>query len=215
MLFWKKIKIVFLILPLLMPLLSARHRSPKIGLSIYGSLNLFLESGSKSDYEIGVNEFPITASHTSYGFGTDLHINPRNRFSWGVTLQYFLDGDSTILDPVDDDRADVQSHGFLSGFISFSYHVVSQPSLSLSLDGGAGGYYLLENQGADYTTRKGYVLEIEPADKESGFAAFAGVSLDIWISSSLSILLQSRYHYLAAHAGQGAVLFQVGITLVF
>lgn len=210
---WGKIWMLVMMLLLLAPLLTARSRPPGWDLSIYGSLNLFLKSGSKADYKIGVNEFPVTASHTGYGVGAALHTNPRRRFSWGITLQYFLDGESTIEDPVDDDRADVKSHAFLTGFISAGYRLVSESTLSLSLNAGAGGYYLLKNNAAEYTSGKGYILEIEPMDKNGGFAAFVGLSIDIWLSRSLALLLQSRYLYLASPADQGAVLLQVGFTL--
>jgi hypothetical protein len=189
--------------------------SYSVSLKVFGSYNSFLSNGDASDYVIGENEFPITDSHNSSGFGLSVSSNPFGSVFMGVEVDYNLKSTAVIEDPSDNDTAEIDTYKHILGFFTLGYRFIKSAKISIFTQGGVGIFYLLdENYTDSYITTNNYILEIEPADQKIGFSGFLGAGFELMLSGTFGIVISGRYLYIASEDPQAAIVTQVGLRFI-
>lgn len=189
----------------------SQAKDPVIEISFHGAYHLFGASGSEGDYEVGVNEFPLTDSHGVPGAGV--------RFAFGpyefvvVGLEFFLNFRSavTVNDPRDGDRGDIDTGQNVQGFLTLRFNLVQQKKISFFTEFGFGGYYMLDDSSRTYTTQMGYILETEPPEKLYGIAGFGGLGMVYFVRPRINLSLSGRFVYIGSDPYRTSVSILAGI----
>lgn len=189
-------------------------------LTLFGSYNIFLSSGSASDYVVGENEFPITDSHDTFGVGVSFNTRLSGAVFGGIEAAYNVKSTAVIRDPSDNDSAEINTYPHALVFATLGYRFLEQflwgNKISWFARVGTGMYYLPGTHSTEsYTTANNYLLEIEPAGKKIGFAGFVGAGAEINVYRNFWIVLSGRYLYIASEEPQGAVVGRVGLRFLF
>ena len=189
-------------------------------LTLFCSYHSFLSSGSAADYVVGENEFPITDSHGCFGVGLSFNIRINASLSYGIEAGYNLKSTTVIRDPSDNDSVEIDTYQHILVFGTISYRflerLIQGNKISCFVRAGAGIYYLPGTMSTEtYTTTNNYIIEIEPTDKRTGFAGFAGAGVEITIHKNLGIVLSGRYLYIASQQKQSAIVGRFGFLISF
>lgn len=186
-----------------------------IDMTIFGSFRSFLSCGDANDYKVGENEFPITDSHRSYGFGVAVNSHPVGSVFLGLEASYQNSSPVIVRDPVDDDWVEINSYKHCLTFLTLGYRFIKGKKVSIFTQGGGGVFILLdESEVKRYTTAKGFIVEIEPTEKKVGPAGFLGLGLELSLSRSIGITVSGRYLFIGAYESQSAITAQIGLRLL-
>lgn len=181
--------------------------------SIFGKVNFIAATGLESDYEVGVNEFPLVSAYQNLGFGFGLTFG-KNLFA-GIEAHYNLSGKVTLTDPVDPDTVEVETYKYASGLFIVGFNLVNNQKVRVYLNGGGGVRYNLEDEIKSYVSESGYLTEVDPPDKRFILEGFGGAGLELYLSRNSGILLSGRYVYIALEESQKAMVVLAGVVYRF
>lgn len=181
-------------------------------LYLFGMGNFLREAGGESDYEAGINDFPISSSHQTFGFGIGFN-KDFGHFFLGPEISYNLNGTTTLTDPSDNDTVNITTYKFPSLFFNLGFNLVNSDLLRLYINGGGGVSYTLNANSRTYTSQMGYETQISPPDRKFPLSFFGGTGLDFKISPNLSIILSGRYQYIGFKQPQTMIIALAGIAI--
>ncbi len=181
--------------------------------SVFGKVNFIAAAGLLSDYEVGVNEFPLVSAYQNLGIGFGLTFG-KTLFA-GIEGHYNLSGKVTLTDPVDPDTVEVDTYKYASGLFILGFNLVNNRRLRLYLNGGAGVRYNLENEIKSYVSENGHLTEVDPPDKRSILEGFGGAGLEVYLSRNSGLMLNGRYVYVALEEPQKAMVVIAGVVYRF
>jgi hypothetical protein len=180
---------------------------------VFGKGNFFAASGTDSDYEVGVNEFPVASAYQNYGAGFGLTFG-KIIFA-GIEGHYNLSGKVTLTDTSDDDTVEVNTYKYASGIFTLGVNVVRSRSIRLYINGGGGVRYNLDSESQTYFSEYGYETMIDPPEKKYLLEAFGGVGIELYLSQSSGLLFSGRYSYVDLDDPQTSFIVLVGIVYRF
>ncbi len=181
-------------------------------LYLFGMGNFLREAGGESDYEAGTNDFPISSSHQTFGFGIGFN-KDFGHFFLGPEISYNLNGTTTLTDPSDNDTVNINTYKFVSLFFNLGFNLVNSDLLRLYINGGGGVSYTLNADSRTYTSQMGYETQISPPDRKFPLSFFGGTGLDFKISPNLSIILSGRYQYIVFKQPQTMIIALAGVAI--
>lgn len=207
-------KIRFFILGVLLFSFSATCLFSSIKIYLLGKMNLVRAAGSESDYEVGVNEFPLAAAHTTYGFGAGVSSDYGAMF-FGFETHFNFGGTATLTDPSDNDTVDIDTYKYISGLFIVGLNIVHTSQLRLFIQGGGGVNYTLNAQSKLYTSRENYETQIDPPDNRFPISALGGAGIELDFSDRVGLMFISRYEYLALDQPQSKISVLMGLIFSF
>lgn len=207
----KNIKII--LIPCIIVFLAGLAFS-ETDLYLFGRCNFVRTTGSASDYQEGVNDFPIASSHQNYGLGLGLVLDYGGGFI-GLEAHYNLSSKTTLTDPSDDDTVEIDTYKNYSGYLVFGLNLVRSRSADFFLNSGIGVVYSPDAETKTYTSHLGYETEIEPPEKKYPFSGFGGIGLRLKLSSSTAVLFSGRYLYIALEEPQTMYVVIAGFVFSF
>jgi hypothetical protein len=181
--------------------------------SVFGKVNFIAATGLKSDYKVGVNEFPFVSAYQNLGIGFGLTFG-KTLFA-GIEGHYNLSGKVTLTDPVDPDTVEVDTYKYASGLFIVGFNFVNNQRVRVYLNGGAGVRYNLDDEIKSYVSENGYLTEVDPPDKRFILEGFGGAGLELYLSRNSGILLSGRYVYVALEESQKAMVVLAGVVYRF
>ena len=184
------------------------------GIYLFGKGRFVNSSGSASDYEAGVNDFPTASSYATLGFGLGLTTSS-GQIIFGLEAQYNLSGEAAMTDPSDSDTVEIDTYKYITGLAILGVNIINNSSLRFFINGGAGISYASNVKMKTYTSAYGFEVEIEPPDTKYPFTAFGGVGVVLKLSPHTGILVSGRYQYLGTDQPQTAIVAQGGLVLSF
>ncbi|MCI0471077.1 MAG: hypothetical protein L0Y73_05410, partial [Candidatus Aminicenantes bacterium] len=128
---------------------------------------------------------------------------------------YNLKSSVVVTDPSDNDTAKIDTYKNVMGFLTIGFRVIEKYRVSFFLQGGGGGYFILDAERVEYTTSKNYILRIEPPGKKFGFTGFAGFGVEYKFSKNIGVIFSARYLYIAAETPQSPIITQLGLRYTF
>jgi len=182
-------------------------------LYLFGMGNFLGEAGGESDYEAGTNDFSISSSHQTFGFGAGFS-KDFGYFFLGPEISYNLNGTTTMTDPSDNDTVNINTYKFVSLFFTLGINLVNSDLLRFYINGGGGVNYTLNADPMTYTSQMGYETQISPPDRKFPLSVFGGTGLDFKISSNLSIILSGRYQYIGFKQPQTMIIVLAGVAIL-
>jgi len=206
----KAIRVLFLVLIFL--IINSESAFSDNRLYFFGMGNFIREAGGASDYEAGTNDFPISSSHQTFGFGAGFS-KDFGHFFFGPEISYNLNGTTILTDPSDNDTVNINTYKFVSLFFNLGFNLVNSDLLRLYINGGGGVNYTLNADSRTYTSQMGYETQISPPDRKFPLSVFGGTGLDFKISPNLSIILSGRYQYIVFKQPQTMIIALAGIAI--
>lgn len=167
----------------------------KFSFSVFAGINHVSSYGDVSDYEMGVNDFPVTPSHNPGVFGVSLGYEIYKKLGVELDVRYHLSSGLTLEDPSDADHVttDSSKHYALTGNII--YHILDskfRPFLII----GAGVDTLTGVEDQVVTSEYGYEIIFLPPEKKADFVFNGGGGLMFNMSPEIGIRLDIRYIYI-------------------
>ncbi len=202
-----------LVLVLIFLILNSDSAFGKSRLYLFGLGNFMRDAGGESDYEAGTNDFPISSSHQTFGFGAGFS-KDFGHFFLGPQISYNLNGTTILTDPSDNDTVNINTYRFASLFFTLGFNLVNSDLLRLYINGGGGVSYTLNTDSRTYTSQMGYETQISPPDRKFPLSVFGGTGLDFKISSNLSIIMSGRYQYIEFKQPQTMIIVLAGIAIL-
>lgn len=191
------------------------------GIKIYflGKMNFIRAAGTEADYEVGVNEFPLAAAHSTPGFGagfyTEYNKNSGNKVFFSLETHFNLGGSVTLTDPSDDDTVRIDTYKYISALFMVGMNLFRTPQFRFFIQAGGGFNITLAAATKIYTSRLGYEVQIDPPDKRTPLTALGGVGFDFNVSDRIGIMLVSRYEYMAFDQPQSNICILAGLIYSF
>lgn len=143
---------------------GAQTRSNLISLS--GGVNYHFVYGSDSEYELGVNDFPVTPAHTPLVFG--FSFARWGRFLGGEVEGRWTLGSAVVLrDPADGDSVEVKAGPHVSVLASLVLRPFRGAVQPYVLAGG--GVDVILSKDAEVTTAYGYEISLPAPDFKNRF----------------------------------------------
>ena len=192
---------------------SASFSYADTSLYLFGKANFVMASGSEDDYEPGENDFPMASSFNNFGFGLGVMVDSKKVF-YGLEAHYTLSGKTTLTDPSDNDKVDVDTYEHISGFLMIGFNLVHKPNLRFFINGGGGVSLVLDAEMKTYTSQLGFETQIEPPRKYP-LTVFGGIGAVVNFSPSLGLWLNGRYQYLVLDVPESAVVVLAGLVVGF
>lgn len=193
--------------------------SVNIGLSqtdfyLFGKGNFAGSAGSEKDYKEGENDFPLSSSFNTLGFGLGIttSINP---VFFGIEAHYNLGGKATLTDPSDNDKVKINTYEYASGFFVFGVHILQSRQLSLFISTGTGLSCAVNAKMERYISEYGYETEIEPPGKKYPLTVFGGIGFKIDINPAFGIIMNTRYQYMDQKQPQSSLYVTAGMVYTF
>ena len=177
-------------------------------------MNFVRAAGNESDYEVGVNEFPLAAAHTTHGFGAGISSDYGDMF-FGLETHFNLGGTATLTDPSDNDTVDIDTYKYISGLFIVGFNIVHTSRVRLFIQGGGGVSYTLDAKTKIYTSREDYETQIDPPDNKFPVSALVGGGIELDFSDRVGLLFISRYEYLAFDQPQSKISVLAGLIVSF
>ena len=162
----------------------------------------------------GSNDFPISGAHATFGLGIGLAAGSR-LFFYGVEFLYHLQGTTTLTDPSDNDRVEIDTYRYLTGVLRVGTYLLHTSSLRLYLEGGGGISHTPDKDVRIYTSEQDYETEIGPPEKEFPLTFFAGAGLELPLSADLALMVGGRWIYLSLEQGQSVIAVRAGLSFSF
>ena len=201
-----------LVLVLIFLILNSGSAFGESRLYFFGMGNFIREAGGESDYEAGTNDFPISSSHQTFGFGAGFS-KDFGHFFLGPEISYNLNGTTTLTDPSDNDSVNINTYKFASLFFNLGFNLVNSDLLRLYINGGGGVSYTLNTDSRTYISQMGYETQISPPDRKFPLSIFGGTGLDFKISPNLNIIMSGRYQYIGFKQPQTMIIVLAGIAI--
>ena len=201
-----------LVLVLIFLILNSGSAFGESRLYLFGMGNFIREAGGESDYEAGTNDFPISSSHQTFGFGAGFS-KDFGHFFLGPEISYNLNGTTTLTDPSDNDSVNINTYKFASLFFNLGFNLVNSDLLRLYINGGGGVSYTLNTDSRTYISQMGYETQIFPPDRKFPLSIFGGTGLDFKISPNLNIIMSGRYQYIGFKQPQTMIIVLAGIAI--
>ncbi len=186
----------------------------RITFYVFGCGNYVNSVGDESDYEEGENDFPITSSHQTYGFGLGIVYNLKTVFV-GLEANYNLKGKATLTDPSDGDTVEIDTLRNFAGLLNLGLIIIGNKRARIFLNGGVGLGAFEDSKTRLYTSQLGYETRIEPPEKKYFFTGFGGGGVEFYVSSAVGFLFNVRYFYFALEKPQTMAAALAGLILSF
>jgi hypothetical protein len=202
------------ILPVLFFILISSYAHSDTSFYFFGKGNFFSSSGNSDDYEAGVNDFPLAAGHSTYGFGAGLTSGSGAAF-FGLEAHYNLKGSVTLTDPSDDDTVDIDTYQNLTGLFILGFNIIKTSSVRFFVNGGGGVSMTIGAEDAVYESSRGFETEINVPDKKYPLTFFGGAGAVLKFSPSVGVIIMGRYQYISLDQPQSAIAAMAGLCFDF
>jgi outer membrane protein W len=205
---------LFLVLILSRPAIAQESRWL---LSGFGGINKVFEYGCTCDYEQGVNDFPLTPSHTTGTFG----LSVGTLFTRGLGIEFdarFHTGTKvTLSDPSDGDTVTLDSSRHYTLTANLLYLFLDSQFRPYLL-AGAGMDTLTGAKEQTQTTEYGYQVTFYPPEKKTDFVANFGAGFIYYLFGNVGLRLDARYVIIPKtndHAAISSLNATAGLSLRF
>ena len=178
---------------------------------LFGKSNFVNSAGNEDDYKAGENDFPLMASHQTFGSGFGFTVGSRVKF-FGMEGHYNFAGETILTDPSDDDTVTISTYKYASGFLTLGFNIINNSAMRLYINGGGGISYALGAEMATYTSDKGHETHIDVPEKKYPLTAFGGIGLEIYFSPNSGFLIGGRYLYTDLDQPQAMIVAMMGLV---
>jgi hypothetical protein len=185
-----KKRICLLALTIAFPVrIAAQTKANAIFLS--GGPNYHFFYGTESEYEAGVNDFPVTPAHTPLFFGVS-YARLGRMIGGELEVRWTTASNVVLRDPADGDSLEVKAGPHLSLLVNFLLRPWRGKFQPFVLAGG--GLDILFSKDAEYTTAYGYPISIPAPDlKNRTDAEFhAGAGFFIYFGRIWGLRIEGR-----------------------
>ncbi len=173
-------------------LVSAQQDQARVYFHLFGGLSRVFEYGCDCDYEEGVNDFPLTPSHTTSTFGAGFGYLLGKGFGMELDARYFGSTEVTLTDPSDQDTVKINSAKHYALTLNLLYQIL-QGGVRPYVLGGAGIDTLVDAGTEIYETDMGYEFEYTAPDKTTYFLWNLGGGVEFVFSRVMGLRLDVRY----------------------
>jgi hypothetical protein len=180
---------------------------------LFGKMGMGRPIGTSTDYEAGVDDFPMSESYTTKGFG--LGFRSGEVIYLGLEGRYNLSGKMTLLDPSDNDSVDIDTYSSITGLLILGANVVRTGRINLFVEAGGGMSFAMNAETQVYTSEKGFETQIEPPEKTTPFVFFGGAGVVFNLSPGAGIFMNGRYQVINAEQNQTALVIGAGVIFGF
>ena len=164
-------------------------------------------------YEEGVTDFSDADGFQTFGIGAGLITGGTSFF--GLEVHYNMAGKATLNDPSDDDTVEIDTYQYVSGLLTFGFHLIQNSPLKLYIQAGAGVSYAMGAEEKTYTSSLGYETIISVPDKQYPITGFAGLGVMFEVTPGISVMGSARYQYMMTDDPQSAILILAGVAFGF
>jgi opacity protein-like surface antigen len=183
---------ILLIVLSLPGLLCAQQDSARLTFHLFGGLNRIMEYGCDCDYELGVNDFPLTPCHTTSVFGGSIGYLLSKGFGLELDARYYGSAEVTLTDPSDGDTVNINSAKHYAITFNLLYQIL-RGSVRPYLIGGAGIDTLVDVDTQYYQTDMGYEFELAAPDKSTHFVWNLGGGVEFVLGRTVGLRVDARY----------------------
>ncbi|MGB2906483.1 MAG: outer membrane beta-barrel protein [Candidatus Aminicenantaceae bacterium] len=173
-------------------LVSAQQDPARVYFHLFGGMNRIFEYGCDCDYELSVNDFPLTPAHTTAAMGAGFGYLLGRGFGLELDARYYGSTEVTLTDPSDDDTVKINSAKHYSVTFNLLYQILSG-SVRPYLLGGAGIDSLVDAGTEFYETDMGYEFELAAPDKSTHFLWNLGGGVEFVLGRTVGLRLDARY----------------------
>ncbi len=157
-----------------------------------GGINKVFEYGCTCDYEQGVNDFPLTPSHTTGTFGLSVGTLFTQGLGIEVDARFHTGTQLTLSDPSDGDSVTLDSSQHYSLTANLLYQFLDAQFRPYML-AGAGIDTLIGAKEQTLTTEYGYLVTFYPPEKKTDFVANFGAGFIYYAFGNVGLRLDVRY----------------------
>jgi len=204
---------IFLLI-LLLTLLSVVFSFGQTKLYFAVKGNFVMAAGTESDYEEGVNDFPLSSAYTTPGFSGGITYSKGAVF-FGLETHLNLSGKVTLTDSSDSDTVKIDTYKSLSAFLILGYDLINTSSLRFFLKAGGGLNYALDAESRIYTSAQSFETEIDPPEKDFPLSFLGGAGFELKLSPGLGLLLGGHYQYTAFDQPRSQITLMGGLIFTF
>ncbi len=186
-------------------------------LSGFGGINHVFEYGCICDYEQGINDFPLTPSHTTGTFGLSVGTLFTQGLGVEIDARFHTSTKVTLTDPSDGDTVGLDSSQHYSLTANVLYLFLGSEFRPYLL-AGAGIDTLTGVKEQTQTTDYGYLVTFYPPDKKTDFMANFGVGFIYYAFGNVGLRLDARYVIIPKtddHDSIASLNATVGLTIRF
>jgi outer membrane protein W len=189
-------------------------QAEKFQISLLGGLNHVFPYGSEEDYALGLNDFPVTPSHTPLNFCAAFALYLTGKLALELDWRYTLSSKLTLRDPSDQDEVEIDSSKHHSFTLNLLYRFLQGKIKPYIVAGG--GVDKICAKDATYTTGYGFEIEFLAPEKTIDPLVNVGAGILFDVSSSFGLRLDLRYVMIFAEPDSiGSVNAVAGITYSF
>mgnify|MGYP001827422689 CR=1 FL=1 len=182
-----------LLLVLSLPgILSGQQDSARFTFHLFGGLNRVMEYGCDCDYELGVNDFPLTPCHSTSVLGAGFGYMLSKGLGLELDVRYYGSTEVMLTDPSDGDTVNINSAKHYAITFNLLYQIL-QGSVRPYLIGGAGIDTLVDVDTQFYQTDMGYEFELAAPDKNTHFVWNLGGGVEFVLGRTVGLRADARY----------------------
>lgn len=176
----------------------------------FASFDWLKQVGENADYQAGINDFCITDAHQTTAIG--LGLTTGGALHFGFELQYTLKGTALMHDPSDGDTLSIDTYARALATVLAGYKVIDSSNLTLAIEAGGGGLFMLGAEDKIYTSGHGLETTIMAPEKTTSAQVFAGIALNYFFSKSMGLHLGARYFFYLLTPKQQSFSAQAGLA---
>lgn len=213
----KKSPLIVVMAVILCAITPASAQDARWFISGFGGINSVFEYGCVCDYELGVNDFPLTPGHTTGSFGLSIGYLLKGGLGIELDGRYHTSTQVTLADPSDGDRVALDSSKHYSLTANLVYLFLESKFRPFLL-AGAGIDTLSGVEEQTLTTEYGYSVTFYPPEKKSDFMANFGAGFIYYAFGNIGLRLDARYILIPKtddHAAISSLNTTAGLTIRF
>jgi hypothetical protein len=206
------IAMIILFMVVLSGLISAQtkvniSREKSFYILLNGTFSLAQDIGSDSDYVPGVNDFPVTPSHSEYGGGLGFMFDLSDSIAFKIEGEYLLGADVEKVDPSDGETYTYKTYDNVNVIGSLVLKFGDETQFFVS--GGGGINILLPYADKEETGSLGSIIIVEAPDTTMNPMAAVGAGV-IFNTGSMIVKIEGQYSMIFSYE-KNAILLRLGI----
>jgi len=170
---------------------TATAQEKKWQLAVLAGLANVAETGSKTDYILGENDFPITPSHRPKSIGGTLDFSLTERLTFQLAGQFYFPSKVTLEDPSDKATVEIESAKHFSITANIVYRFTGKTIKPYLLAGI--GSDTLSAEDHTYMSAAGYEIHFLAPEKKTNLTVNLGAGIQFHFSQNFGVLADTRY----------------------
>ncbi|MBN1938756.1 MAG: hypothetical protein JW843_04165 [Candidatus Aminicenantes bacterium] len=185
-----------------LPWTACAGQDEKIQVALSGGMVHIPGSGSKEDYRLGENDFPVTParSESCLGLSASYPLSAKTRLV--LAWDHLFNSRIRLEDPLDGDTVDIKTAR--QSFLSFSLRYQSSKNAFRPYLSGGIGWNVQRPEAQSVLTAYGYRIDLRNIETTSAFFVQLGGGPDVRLGSSFGLRLDLRIIYLFRDAKPNA-----------